>query len=90
MSVHHQVGAADVSGHRGDNSSLNEIDQFFNDFQQQDGNGGNFNDGENKAGGRNMGSGGRGGGSGPNSSDDIGKLDLLLKKLIDSKKITKK
>ena len=35
MSVHHQhqVGAADVSGHRGDNSSLNEIDQFFNDFQ---------------------------------------------------------
>ena len=36
-----------------------------------------------------MGSGGRGGGQN-NSSDDIGKLDLLLKKLIDSKKITKK
>lgn len=36
-----------------------------------------------------MGSGGRGG-SINNSSDDIGKLDLLLKKLIDSKKITKK
>ena len=40
-------------------------------------------------GGRQRLSSGRGGAQ-QASSDDIGKLDLLLKKLIDSKKITKK
>ena len=35
MSVHQISGAPGDGVQRGDNSSLAEIDQFFNDFQQQ-------------------------------------------------------